>query len=221
MTPVGIGITIHRQKVLAERRNRARPQQICPNCGKEFQPEWGEGRQRKFCCDACRIEWWKEYHKAHPPEEMPLEECQFCGAPLTGKQWRQSYCSRFCYPLAMGQTHVEEICEWCGEKFTDTSGRGRRYCSRSCATAARASGGGKRGKRVRLVCGITNMYTGLDGLVAIIRYHLKLDPYDGSVYVFRDGIGSMLKYIEWDGQSFLQGKRRAQSGTYPWPRGQL
>jgi hypothetical protein len=30
----------------------------------------------------------------------------------------------------------------------------------------------------------------------------------------------MLKYIEWDGQSFLQGKRRAQSGTYPWPRGQ-
>lgn len=30
----------------------------------------------------------------------------------------------------------------------------------------------------------------------------------------------MLKHIEWDGQSFLQGKRRAQSGTYPWPTGQ-
>ena len=41
-----------------------------------------------------------------------------------------------------------------------------------------------------------------------------------SVYVFRDSVGSMLKYIEWDGQSFLQGKRRAQSGTYPWPAGQ-
>ena len=58
-----------------------------------------------------------------------------------------------------------------------------------------------------------------DELLAIIRYHLKLDPYDGSVYVFRDSVGSMLKYIEWDGQSFLQGKRRAQSGTYPWPGG--
>ena len=38
--------------------------------------------------------------------------------------------------------------------------------------------------------------------------------------MFRDSVGSMLKYIEWDGQSFLQGKRRAQSGTYPWPAGQ-
>ena len=64
------------------------------------------------------------------------------------------------------------------------------------------------------------MYTGLDGLTAIVRYHLKLDPYDGSVYVFRDKAGSMLKYIEWDGQGFLQGKRRAQSGSYPWPKGQ-
>ncbi len=61
------------------------------------------------------------------------------------------------------------------------------------------------------------MYTGLDGLIAIVRYHLRCDPYDGSVYVFRDAGGSKLKYIEWDGQSFIQGKRTAQSGTYPWP----
>ena len=27
----------------------------------------------------------------------------------------------------------------------------------------------------------------------------------------------MLKYLHWDGQSFCQGKRCAQSGTYPWP----
>ena len=220
----------------------------CLNCGKKFIPTCHITRQ-KFCSDTCRIEWWKEYHKAHPPEEMPAEECAFCGAALTGKQRGQTYCSRFCYLLAMDQTHVEETCEWCGEKFTDTSGQGRRYCSRSCATAARftpqarrgsrrinqaepeewleklteaarASRAGKRGKRVRLVCGITSMYTGLDGLLAIIRYHLKLDPYDGSVYVFRDSVGSMLKYIEWDGQSFLQGKRRAQSGIYPWPKGE-
>ena len=65
------------------------------------------------------------------------------------------------------------------------------------------------------------MYTGLDGLAAIVRYHLKHDPCDGSVYVFRDGTGSMLKYIEWDGQSFVQGKRRAQYGTYPWPKGEI
>lgn len=243
--------TYHHKKILEQRRSRANPKQVCPNCGKEFQPEWGAGSQRKFCCDACRIEWWTEYRKSNPSEEPPGRECAFCEAPLTGKQRSGKYCSRFCYLLAMNQTHVEETCEWCEEKFTDTSGQGRRYCSRSCATAARStakrqrggrrrlgtdeaaelwreklteaarsSGAGKRGKRVRLVCGTTSMYTGLDGLLAIIRYHLKLDPYDGSVYVFRDVAGSMLKYIEWDGQSFLQGKRRAQRGTYPWPGGQ-
>lgn len=63
------------------------------------------------------------------------------------------------------------------------------------------------------------MYIGLDGLTAIVRYQLRCNPYDGSIYVFRDTPGSMLKYIQWDGQSFLQGKRRAQSGTYPWPKG--
>ena len=81
-------------------------------------------------------------------------------------------------------------------------------------------GSGKRGKRVRLVCGVTSMYNGLDGLTSIIRYQLRCNPYDGSIYVFRDCTGSMLKYIEWDGQGFLQGKRRAQSGTYPWPNGE-
>ena len=226
------------------------PVNICPECGDKVEQEGGPGRWRRFCSDGCRIEWWREYHKANPPEDEPAKECAMCGARLTGKNRGKKYCSRFCYLLAADRGHSEEICEWCGEKFLDSSGQGRRYCSRSCSIsarytqqgvcrgkrrisadsleewkakltqAARAEGAGKRGKRVRLVCGTTSMYTGLDGLMAIVRYHLKLDPYDGSVYVFRDGTGSMLKYIEWDGQSFRQGKRRAQSGSYPWPGGQ-
>lgn len=86
--------------------------------------------------------------------------------------------------------------------------------------AAGANKSSMRGKRVRLVCGTTSMYTGLDGLTAIIRCHLRCDPCDGSNYVFCDAMGSKLKYIEWDGQSFRQGKRRAQSGTYPWLKGE-
>lgn len=35
----------HQKKVLEKRRERARPKQICPNCGREFQPEWGPGQQ--------------------------------------------------------------------------------------------------------------------------------------------------------------------------------
>ena len=240
-------VKYNQRKIKERRAAKGRLSQVCPNCGKEFQPEWKTG-SRKYCSDACRIEWWREYHKANPPEAEPAKECLICGGQLKGAGG--TYCSRFCYLLAMDQTHVEETCEWCGATFTDTSGQGRRYCSRRCAVSgrftqkgvrrgkrrisadsieewkekliqeARASKSGKRGKRVWLVCGTTSMYTGLDGLTAIVRYHLKLDPYDGSVYVFRDKAGSMLKYIEWDGQGFLQGKRRAQSGSYPWPKGQ-
>lgn len=238
------------RKVKERRMAKGRPKQICPNCGKEFQPEWKSGIPRKYCSDACRIEWWREYHKANPPEEEGAKECAMCGVPLTGKHRGGKYCSRFCYLLAVDRGHSEERCEWCGEKFLDYSGQGRRYCSRSCAVsarytqqgmrrgkrrisadsveewkekltqAARANREGKRGKRVRLVCGATSMNTGLDGLIAIVRYHLKLDPYDGSVYVFRDGTGAAVQYIEWDGQGFRQSKRRAQSGRYPWPVGQ-
>ena len=72
--------------------------------------------------------------------------------------------------------------------------------------AAGANKSSMRGKRVRLVCGTTSMYTGLDGLTAIIRCHLRCDPCDGSIYVFCDAMGSKLKYIEWDGQSFRPGE---------------
>lgn len=44
--------------------------------------------------------------------------------------------------------------------------------------------------------GAASMYTGIDGLAAIVKYRLNLNPYNGSIYVFRDGTGSMPKYIE-------------------------
>ncbi len=85
-------------------------------------------------------------------------------------------------------------------------------------TAMKDFGGtSKRGRRVFLVCGKTNMNTGLDGLVNIIRYRLNLNPYDGSLYAFCDFTGTNLEYIEWDGAGFCITKRRAQSGSYPWP----
>ena len=243
-------VNYHARKQAERRRAREKPKTICPNCGKEFRVEWGPGKQRRFCSDECRIAWWDAYHKANPREEEPTGQCVMCGAPLTAGQRGQTYCSRFCYLLAMDQTHMEGTCQWCGRPIPTTTGQERKYCSRECAVAGRNTlrrfrkgrnhigqaeaelwrqkltkasqntGDGKRGKRVRLVCGTTSMYTGLDGLTAVIRYHLRCDPYDGSIYVFRDSTGSMLKYIEWDGQSFLQGKRRAQSGTYPWPKGE-
>ena len=222
------------------------PIQIRPNCGIEFTPEWGPGKRRRFCSDDCRIAWWQDYHKAKPTVAPQEVLCGYCGKELAGKQ--RKYCDRDCYLKAMAGTRAERACQWCGERFSTYAESDRKYCSRSCATATFSQSKGPQrgshriqaadkenwhkklteaarkqawkggGKRVILVCGTTSMYTGLDGLTAIVRYRLKLDPCKGSIYVFRDASGSMLKYIQWDGQSFCQGKRRAQSGTYPWPK---
>lgn len=147
----------------------------------------------------------------------------------------------------MAQTRETVICGWCGEKFSALISTNRQYCSTHCYTAARhqperVKGSRrvsytdadewrelmkaamrdfgvtpKRGKRVFLVCGETNMNLGIDGLTNIIRYRLNLNPYDGSLYVFCDFSGSNLEYIEWDGAGFCIAKRQAQSGSYPWP----
>ena len=40
--------TYHHKKILEQRRSRANPKQVCPNCGKDFQPEWGQGANGNF-----------------------------------------------------------------------------------------------------------------------------------------------------------------------------
>lgn len=240
---------VYTRKAQRERRqNREQPNKVCPNCGKDFQPAWGQ-TQRRFCCDSCRVEWWREYHKANLTETEPITQCIACGQEFSSeKRVGGKYCSRACYLQAMEQTHIEQNCEWCGEGMQTTTGTSRKYCSRSCYAAARhalpgackarrripandaeiwreqlkeaarkADDTSRHGKRVKLASGVTSMYTGLDGLIGIIQYQLRCNPYDGSVYVFRDLSGSMLKYLEWDGMGFCMGKRRAQSGSYPWP----
>ena len=61
-------VRYHRKKVAEQRAQRERPKQICPNWGKEYEPQWAGGI-RRFCSDECRIEWWREYRKEKPPED--------------------------------------------------------------------------------------------------------------------------------------------------------
>ena len=208
------------------------PVNECPECGTPIQQSGEAGRWRRFCGDACRIQWWTDYRKANPSlEEKPLW-CECCGQALRMDQ--KKYCSRACYLRAMEETHRRQVCAWCGEEFSVYAGEERQYCCRNCASAAQtAPENFRRGirriqntepeswtehikqaareaeldrdsRRVRLVCGETSMYAGSDSLTAIIRYRLRFNPYDGSIYVFRDQSGTMLKYLHWDGQGFCQ-----------------
>ena len=236
----------HRKQRQEKQHEQGRGKQVCPNCGVEFELDWN-CKTRRFCSEECRKEWWKEYHKANPSREPGMRRCAFCGKEFSSDRWQGGeYCSRECYLQAMAQTREDRVCGWCGEGFSTFVKSEQKYCSRECAAAVRHDPGHKRGmrrirytgpedwkeqlheaskksppprrgKRVWLVCGETSMYTGLDGLLGIIRYQLNHSPYDGNLYVFRDLSGSMIKYLEWDGAGFCLSKRRAQSGSYPWP----
>jgi endogenous inhibitor of DNA gyrase (YacG/DUF329 family) len=240
-------VAYHSKKRQEKKRSIERPKQVCPNCGAEFQPGWNGGVRRFCCDACRLEWWreyHKANPREIPPERKCI--CcgnEFRSDSWHGGD----YCSRECYLRTMAQTRENVVCAWCGEAFSALKNLNRKYCSIHCYTAARHQperqkagrrisyhdpdewrallktalkdfgGPAKRGQRVFLVCGETNMNTGLDGLVNIIRYRLNLNPYDGSLYVFCDFSETNLKYLEWDGAGVCITKRRAQSGSYPWP----
>jgi hypothetical protein len=137
------------KKAQERRMNAPRPKLMCPNCGKEFEPEWGHLTNRRFCCDACRLEWWKEYHKAHPKDIPSERKCTHCGKEFSADRWHGGeYCSRACYLAAMAETRVTTVCQWCGDEFSALASSKRKYCSIDCAAAARSNQAGfQKGRR--------------------------------------------------------------------------
>lgn len=53
-----------------------------------------------------------------------------------------------------------------------------------------------------------------DGLVALVRSQLEVDPLDGSVFVFFNKRRDRIKLILWDGNGFWLMYKRLESGTY-------
>ena len=61
---------------------------------------------------------------------------------------------------------------------------------------------------------------GIDGLAAVCRQALGVNPLEGALYVFRNRSGTALKILFYDGQGFwLCMKRLSQGRFYWWPSG--
>lgn len=227
-----------------ERKQAARNEpRVCPNCGKDFVPLWKTGSPR-FCCDECRIEWWKEYHKHNPDEQKTSTTCAYCGCEMRGDG---KYCSRACYRLGAARVRGEKTCLWCGKLLPKKARSTQKYCCTKCAKASwRLTHSDEYGQRcirtknptawrrqlmeltnktvidtpkdyrILLVCGTMNLVS-TDILVNFIRFELCCDPFDGNAYVFCNGGHSHLKWLRWDGCGFCVGSRQAEWGSYPWP----
>ena len=69
--------------------------------------------------------------------------------------------------------------------------------------------------KIYLAVGATDMRKGFDGLYALVRDRLELEPLSGHVFLFSNAQRNRMKLIYWDGSGLWV--RRSCSVTKKWP----
>ncbi len=59
---------------------------------------------------------------------------------------------------------------------------------------------------------------GSEGLAALVRETMRLDPFSGVVYVFRAKRADRVKLIFWDGTGMVLVAKRLEQGDFRWPK---
>ena len=57
---------------------------------------------------------------------------------------------------------------------------------------------------------------GIDGIAAICRNHLKQDPHNGILFLFRNRSGCAIRVLIYDGQGFWLCTKRLSKGKFHW-----
>jgi transposase len=71
--------------------------------------------------------------------------------------------------------------------------------------------------RIYLATGRTDLRRSIDGLAALVRESLALDPLSGHWFLFRNRRGDRLKILVWDRSGFWVLYKRLEQGTFAWP----
>ena len=73
--------------------------------------------------------------------------------------------------------------------------------------------------KIYLKPGKTDLRKGIDGLAAIVKSQIGLDPFQKNVlFLFCGGSPSKIKGLVWEGDGFLLLYKRCESGHYQWPK---
>jgi len=71
--------------------------------------------------------------------------------------------------------------------------------------------------RIYLATGATDLRRSIDGLSALVRERLDLDPLSGHLFLFRNRRGDRVKILLWDQSGFWVLYKRLEQGTFAWP----
>jgi len=72
--------------------------------------------------------------------------------------------------------------------------------------------------RVYLCLSPCDMRRSFDGLHALVRDHLELDPFAGHLYLFGNKRRDRLKILYWDRDGFVLWYKRLEEGKFKLPR---
>lgn len=71
--------------------------------------------------------------------------------------------------------------------------------------------------RIYVATGTTDLRRSIDGLAALVRERVDLDPLSGPLVLFRNRRGDRLKILAWDQGGFWVLYKRLERGTFAWP----
>jgi transposase len=70
--------------------------------------------------------------------------------------------------------------------------------------------------RIFVCVQLVDFRKGIDGLAAICRNKLDQDPFQGTVFVFRNRGRTTIRLLVYDGQGFWLCTKRLSKGTFGW-----
>ena len=73
-------------------------------------------------------------------------------------------------------------------------------------------------EKIYIRCGYTDMRKQLNGLLDIIHYNFKLDPYSNSLFLFCGKRADRIKAVHYEGDGFCLLYKRYENGRLQWPR---
>lgn len=70
---------------------------FCPNCYGALE-HIDKHKKKRFCCDSCRIEWWKKHRSETKRNMTRICICKNCGREFRSyPSEKKKFCDRHCY----------------------------------------------------------------------------------------------------------------------------
>lgn len=74
------------------------------------------------------------------------------------------------------------------------------------------------GARVLVATGPVDFRKGAEGLAALVKDQMRLEPFSGVVFVFRAKRADRIKLLWWDGTGVCLLIKRLEEGHFHWPK---